>query len=128
MLPLIVGEAKIPQFLEDKKYIDLRKEYFSGIVDLVGMVHNLSRYRVSRALNEHRPESVRGVWRLLRSIGFDPYVVLGADDFFEVLKHGGQRMPKKDERDPEFLEFHPEELSESRAVSNHVKELMRELF
>lgn len=127
MLPLIVGEAKIPQFLEDKKYIDLRKEYFSGIVDLVGMVHNLSRYRVSKALREHRPESVRRVWQLLRSIGFEPYVVLGADDFSEVLQHGGQRMPKKDERDPEFLKFDPEALLQSSAVSYHIKELVREL-
>src|SRR5258707_498751 len=54
MLPLIVGEAEIPDFLEDKIYIDLRKEYFSGMVDLVGMVHGLSRFRVSRALTEHK--------------------------------------------------------------------------
>src|SRR5271165_1605529 len=46
MLPLIVGEAKIPDFLEDKIYIDLRKEYFSGIVKLVGMIHDLDKYRV----------------------------------------------------------------------------------
>jgi hypothetical protein len=44
MLPLIVGEAQIPDFLEDKIYIDLRTEYFSGIVKLVGMVHGLSQF------------------------------------------------------------------------------------
>src|SRR5437879_2627302 len=50
MLPLIVGEAQIPDFLEDKIYIDLRTEYFSGISKLVGMIHGLSQFRVSRAL------------------------------------------------------------------------------
>ena len=81
MLPLIVGEAEIPDFLEDKVYIDLRKEYFSGIVKLVGMIHGLSSYRVSRALSDRPPQTVREVWRLLQSIGFEPYVVLGKDDF-----------------------------------------------
>ena len=50
MLPLIVGEAHIPDFVEDKIYIDLRADYFSGIAKLVGMVHELSQFRVSRAL------------------------------------------------------------------------------
>ena len=51
MLPLIVGEAQIPDFLEDKIYIDLCKDYLCGVVKLVGMVHGLSSYRVSCALS-----------------------------------------------------------------------------
>jgi hypothetical protein len=122
MLPLIVGEAEIPDFLEDKIYIDLRKDYFSGIVNLVGMIHGLTRYRVSRALSERKPESVREVWELLKSIGFEPYVVLGSDDFQEMLSHGGQLLR------PGYARFNPGVLLESATVSNHIKALVRELF
>ena len=87
MLPIIVGEAEIPDFLEDKLYIDLRQEFFSGITKLVGLVHGLTQFRVSTALSSRKPEGVRDVWRLLQSIGFEPYVVLGTDDFDEMLKH-----------------------------------------
>ena len=121
MLPLIVGQAEIPDFLEDKIYIDLRTEYFAGIVNLVGMVHGITRYRVSRALSEHNPASVRDVWRLLESIGFDPYVVLGKDDFEEMLSHGGQLVK------PDYALFDPDFLLESAAVSDHIKALVREL-
>lgn len=122
MLPLIVGEAQIPDFLEDKIYIDLRSEYFSGITKLVGMIHGLSQFRVSRALAERQPQSVSDVWGLLQSIGFEPYVVLGKDDFDEMLKHGGKLL-----RDG-YAQFNPDVLLESAAVSDHVKALVRELF
>src|SRR5258708_17012160 len=87
MLPLIVGKAEIPDFLEEKLYIDLRQDFFSGIAKLVGLVHGLTQFRVSTALSRGKPESVRDVWRLLQSIGFEPYIVLGKDDFDEMLKH-----------------------------------------
>lgn len=121
MLPLIVGEARIPDFLEDKIYIDLRTDYFAGITKLVGMIHGLSQFRVSRALADRPPQSVRDVWRLLESIGFEPYVVLGKDDFDEILKHGGNLL-----RDG-YTKFSPDELLCSTAVSDHVKALVREL-
>lgn len=122
MLPLIVGEAEIPEFLEDKIYIDLRKDYFSGIVKVVGMVHGLSSYRVSRALSAESPKSVSEIWRLLESIGFEPYVVLGEDDFDEMLRHGGRLLR------PGYAQFDPQALLKSRVVSDHVKTLIRELF
>lgn len=122
MLPLIVGEAEIPDFLEDKVYIDLRADYFSGVAQLVGMAHGLSKFRISRAISEHKPESVRDVWTLLESIGFDPYVVLGRDDFDEMLNHGGQLIRH------DYAYFSPDFLLNSAAVSEHVKSLLRELF
>jgi hypothetical protein len=122
MLPLIVGAAPLPDFLEDKIYIDLRTEYFSGITKLVGMIHGLSQFRVARALESWQPQSVGDVWRLLRSIGFEPYVVLGKDDFDEMLKHGGKLL-----RDG-YAQFYPDVLLESAAVSDHVKALVREVF
>lgn len=121
MLPLIVGEAEIPDFLEDKIYIDLRKEYLCGIVKLVGLVHGLSSYRVSRALSDWQPKTIREVWRLLESIGFEPYIVLGQDDFEEMLNHGGELVK------PGYARFDPYAILQSAAVSDHVKLLIREL-
>src|SRR5947209_4953331 len=58
MLPLIIGEATIPEFLEDKIYIDLRTNFFRGIANLVGMIHGLSRFRMSQAVEKRNPQSV----------------------------------------------------------------------
>ena len=122
MLPLIVGEAQIPDFLEDKIYIDLRKEFFCGITNLVGMIHGLSKFRISQALSERQPQSVSDVWRLLQSIGFEPYVVLGKDDFDEMLKHGGKLLGD------DYAQFNPGALLDSPAVSGHVKALVCQLL
>lgn len=122
MLPLIIGEALIPDFLEDKVYIDLRNDFFSGITKLVGMIHGISQFRVSRALLDNPPICVGDVWYLLESIGFEPYVVLGQDDFDEMLKHGG-RLIKTD-----YAQFNPDALLRSPAVSKHIKSLIQELF
>ncbi len=121
MLPLIVGEAQIPDFLEDKIYIDLRTDFFCGITKIVGMIHGLSKFRISEALAEQPPSSVSGVWHLLQSIGFEPYVVLGKDDFDEMLQHGGRLL-----RD-DYAQFNPLALLESPSVSEHVKSLIRDL-
>lgn len=122
MLPLIVGEAQIPEFLEDKIYIDLRTDYFFGITNLVGRIRGLDKQRLSKALSDRQPQSVSDVWRLLQSIGFDPYVVLGKADFDEMLQHGG-RLLRED-----YATFDPDLLLDSPQVSNHVKALVRELF
>jgi hypothetical protein len=122
MLPLIVGKAEVPDFIEDKIYIDLRTDYFAGITQLVGMAHGLSKFRISRAMSDNKPEGVRDVWNLLKSIGFEPYVVFGKDDFDEILSHGGRLL-----RD-DYAEFYPEAILESPIVSSHVKSLVRELF
>jgi hypothetical protein len=122
MLPLILGEAQLPDFLEDKIYIDLRDDYFCGITRLVSLVHELTPYRVSRAVSYRKPGSVREVWELLRAISFEPYVVLGKDDFDEMLKHGGQLVK------PNYAHFDPFALLDSEAVSDHVKALAKDLM
>ena len=118
MLPLIMGDAEIPDFLEDKIYIDLRRDYLSGVTKLVGMVHEVSNYRISLALDSQRPKSIMDVWDLLESIGFEPYVVLGKDDFDEILLHGGQKL------EANYATFNPDKVLRSPAVSRHVKEMI----
>lgn len=121
MLPLIVGQAEIPDFLEDRLYIDLRKDFFSGIANLVCMVHDISKFRVSQALVRHKPERVSDVWGLLKSIGFEPYVVLGKEDFDEMLKYGG-RLQREN-----YATFYPDALRSNPNVSDHVKSLLTDL-
>ena len=121
MLPLIIGEAKTPDFIEDKIYVDLRNDYFSGITRLVGMVHEISNHRLSRAIAERSPTGIRDVWDLLESIGFSPYVVFGRDDFDEILKHGGELIKK------DYAHFYPDSLLSNPAVTDYIKSLIREL-
>lgn len=122
MLPLIVGEAEVPDFIEDKIYIDLRKEYFVGITQLIGMAHDLSKYRISQALSDHKPKGVRDIWELLQAIDFEPYIVLGNDDFNEIIEHGGQLIRS------DYGRFYPDKLLDSPEVSSHVKSLLRNLM
>lgn len=123
MLPLIVGEAaEVPDFLEDKIYVDLRTDYFSGITRVSAMIHDITEFRISHALVSTPPQSVADVWRLLESIGFDPFVVFGKDDFEEIVEHGGERLSK------DYAHFYPSALLNSAAVSEHIKALLRQLF
>ena len=122
MLPILLGEAEIPHFLEDKIYVDLRADYYSGLSRIAGMVHGLSEFRIARAIADDPPERIKDIWRLLESMGSEPYVVFGGDDFDEILNHGGEKI-----RD-DFARFYPGALLDSAAVSNHVKALLREVF
>lgn len=122
MLPLIVGQAEIPDFLEDKIYLDLREDYFAGIARLAAMVHELSEFRMTRVLADRAPQSIDDVWHVLRSVGFDPFVVLGKDDFDEILKHGGERVSAN------FAHFYPSKLLRNAGVSEHIKDLLQRVF
>lgn len=121
MLPLIVGEADVPDFLEDKIYLDLRVEYFSGLMRVAAMVHDISEFRISRAI-ARKPQSIAEIWRVLESIGFDPFVVMGRDDFEEILKHGGEQVA------PDYAHFYPSKLMKNAAVSEHIKALLGDVF
>jgi TIR domain len=121
MLPLLLGEAELPDFLEERIYVDLRTDYFSGLTRIAGMVHGLSEFRIARAIADQSPKRVSDIWQLLMSIGFEPYVVVGEDDFEEILKYGGSKI-----RD-DYARFYPPALLESPAVSKHVKALLEEL-
>ena len=121
MLPLVLGETELPDFLEDKMYVDLRSEYFSGILRISALVHALSEFRVSRALADDPPENISNVWRVLESIGFDPFVVLGREDFEEILVHGGHRISE------DYAYFFPDALLANASVSAHTKALLNEL-
>jgi len=118
MLPLIVGQAVIPSFIEDKLYVDLRQEFWSGILRIVGMIHGLSPFRISQAIREKKAESAKDAWESLQSIGFEPYIVLGDDDFDEVLKYGG------DLKGPDYATFDPRAILHNSTSTPHIKRLI----
>lgn len=120
MLPIIIGEAEIPNFLEDKIHIDLRKSFYTGLAQLSGMVHEISEFRLNRALEDYEPNSVLELWNIFESVGFDPYVVFGEDDYDEILKYGGTEVHHN------YAHFSPYEILESKVVSPHVKKLIGE--
>jgi len=122
MLPLIMGGGRIPEFIEEKIYVDLRNDFFSGIFTLSGMVHDLSMRRISQALSRGKPDSVNDVWRLLKSQGCKPYAVLGKDDFDEVVRNGGKLIRT------DYAIIEPYALSDSPNASDHIKTLLHELF
>ena len=82
----------------------------------------MSEFRIARAISDRPPERVKDIWRLLESMGFEPFVVFGDDDFDEILKQGGQKI-----RD-DYALFSPEALLESVVVSEHVKSLLLEVL
>jgi len=82
----------------------------------------LSKFRISLAIKDYKPENVHDIWELLKSIGFSPFVVFGKDDFDEILKHGGELIRE------DYAQFYPDALLESPAVSSHVKSLLREII
>jgi hypothetical protein len=122
MLPLLLENAEIPDFIEDRKYVDLREHYFTGLMQIAALVHGLSEFRMNSAIRRHPPQSVGDIWDLLESVGFAPFVVFGRDDFEEILKHGGELIRK------DYASFVPSQLLASVQVSDHVKSLLHQIF
>lgn len=119
LLPLIVGEAEVPEFLEEKIYLDLRQDYFSGILKIVGLVHAISSHRISSVLAKLRPTRVGEVWHALMEIGFEPFVVLGKDDFDELVKLGGVQV--KDD----YAYFDPYQIIHNTGITRHLKSIVQ---
>ena len=128
MLPLLLGEAELPDFLEDRIYVDLRTDYFSGLLRIAGMVHGLSEFRIAQAIAHCPPKRRMDIWLLLDSIGFEPYLVVGQDDFGEMLKHGGSTLLDAYGKIRDgYARFDPGYLLQSPAVSSHVKALVKDI-
>jgi hypothetical protein len=122
MLPLLLENAEVPEFIEERKYVDLREQYYSGLAQIAAVVHGLSEFRINSAVQRRPPQNVGDIWTLLESVGFEPFVVFGRDDFEEILKHGGEIIRE------DYANFFPKELLASAQVSEHVKSLVREIF
>ena len=122
MLPLLLSGDTIPDFIQDKIYIDLRHDYFAGIARLTARIREVPQFRINQAIEEHQPNSISKVWDVLRFVGFEPYIVLEGSDFDEILRSGGRKIDEK------RAVFYPDMLLDDPNVSDHIKSLVREML
>jgi hypothetical protein len=120
ILPLIFGSAELPAFLEDKVYLDFRKNYYEGLSRLAGIVHKVSRKRVEDAIAAVQPQKISECIKVLRYCGVEPYVVLGKDDWSEIEVAGGMVSGERVRFDPESVASHPQ-------TSPRIRHLMKRL-
>jgi hypothetical protein len=121
MLPLLLSGDRIPDFIQDKVWLDLRTEYFAGIARLVAVVHEVAESRIRRALLSTPPASISDVWNTLEESGFEPSALLESEDFNEILAAGGRLAG------PDYAHFDPETVLGHTEVSEPVKALIRRL-
>jgi hypothetical protein len=120
ILPLIVGAADVPAFLEDKLYLDFRRNYHEGLSRLAGIVHKISRKRIEDAISVVQPKKISHCIKVLRYCGFEPYVVIGDDDWSEIKAEGGIVVGERVRFDPESVASHPK-------TSPRIRQLMKRL-
>ncbi|HKB68633.1 MAG TPA: toll/interleukin-1 receptor domain-containing protein [Pyrinomonadaceae bacterium] len=121
MLPLLLSGVTIPDFIQDKIYVDFRTDYFAALARLIAVVHDLSTSRISRILANSTPTSIAEVWDTLEQSGFKPCVLLEGEDFMEVLGAGGRAVA------PDYAHFDVMQVLEDPTVSLPVKDLLRKL-
>jgi hypothetical protein len=76
-------------FHEDKLYVDLRSDYFSGIARVAAMINEVPQQHIEDAIRTMQPKSIRDSINTLRDAGFEPYVVMPKEDGKVVLECGG---------------------------------------
>lgn len=120
VLPLIFGAAEIPAFLEDKVYLDFRRNYYEGLSRLAGIVHGVSRKRIEDAIATVQPQKISQCIKVLRYCGIEPYVVIGKDDWSEIEAAGGMVAGERVRFDPKSIASHPK-------TSPRIRDLMKRL-
>lgn len=121
VLPILCGHSSIPAFLEDKVFIDFREDYYGALARLAAYLHDVERIRIEDAIRFYRPKMLRGVIQCLRDVGVEPYVILGEDDFKEIVATGHVlNMGDKVRFDPDAVY--------SSDVSPRMRRLMRKLI
>jgi hypothetical protein len=120
VLPFLFGANEIPAFLEDKVYVDFRSNYYEALVRVAAIVHKISSQRIQEAISKTKPSRISGCIQTLRYCGFEPYVVVGKDDWTEIEAAGGTV-------NGERIRFDPEEIASSTNTSPRIKNLMERL-
>jgi hypothetical protein len=121
VVPILAADALPPVFLEDKLYVDLRKNYHAGLVRLAAIVHDIPSQHVEDAIRAVRPASIRGCIDTLRYAGFEPYVIMSVEDAEVVLQSGGERCGEQKVR------FSPEQVACNPAASPRLRRMMQRL-
>jgi len=71
ILPLLCGTSEVPAFIEERVYLDFRKQYYPALVRLSGKIHELSRARLEDVMAHVRPNSLAKSLDALRYSGYE---------------------------------------------------------
>jgi len=121
VIPVVATDAALPAFLEDKLYIDLRHDYYAGIVRLAALIHSIPSQHIEDAIRSVRPRAMHECIETLRYAGFEPYVVMSKEDADIVLQSGGQSY-----RDNK-IRFSPDRVASNPNASPRLRKMMRRL-
>lgn len=119
IIPILIDDAQIPPFLEDRIYVNLSKNYFEGICRISGVIHDLRIRAIDEAIQKYKPEKVGDCIKVLRYTGFEPYIFADKEILDEIMEHGG--IPYKENR----VRFNPEALLEIEGLSLRTKVFLR---
>jgi TIR domain len=122
VIPILAADASPPPFIEDKLYVDLRYDYYAGVVRLAALVHNIPSQHIEDAIRSIRPRGMRGCIETLRYAGVEPYVVMSKEDADVVLQSGGR--PYSDHK----VRFSPEKVASNPMTSPRLRGMMRRLI
>ena len=122
VLPLLCGAVKIPAFLEDKLCLDFRSDYYSALVKLAGLIHGVTNLRIEEALRIRVPGSLTESFRTLQYAGCSAPVILGEDDYREILEDNAEVLPEGE------ITFFPEHVLRRKNISPRIRTLMQRIL
>jgi TIR domain len=121
VVPVLAADAKVPPFLEDKVFIDLRHDYYRGIVRLSAMANDIPRQHIEDAIRQLQPTVLSEAIGCLRFAGFEPYVVMSREDAAVVAQAGGIAHTENK------LRFSPDQVARHPSASPRLRRLMHRL-
>lgn len=122
ILPILIDNARIPSFLEDKIYIDISDDYYGGICKIAGVIHSLRTRAIDEGIGYYKPQSIRDCIRVLRYAGFEPYVYIDKEIFDELIKNGG--IPYKENK----VRFNPKKMLEIANLNPRTRNFLNQIM
>lgn len=119
IIPILLDDVQMPPFIEDKIYVPLREDYYTGICRIAGLIHGLNIRAIDEGLVNYNPQSIKDCVNVMRYAGFEPYIFADKEILDEILKHGG--IPYKENR----IRFNPEALLEIEGLSPRTRHFLK---
>ena len=86
IVPLRYRRVSIPAFLEDRRYLDFSRTYFTALARLAVHVHELSQRCLEGELLRSKPKNLAQVRELLVKLGWEDYTMIDHDDCERLRK------------------------------------------
>jgi hypothetical protein len=92
VIPLLHKIVEVPPFLEDRLYLDFRRDHFPSAAQLAAIIHGIDQRFVAEELSHKQPKTLEEVRAVLRSCGWDNTKFVAASNFDrirEILRRSG---------------------------------------